>query len=197
MSRYSESFIIKLNQRLRSDQDLALFEDQSGGGLTDFSLLTQILRETRAAWCVIGGLAVNAYVEEVVYTADADLIVASERLAEVLVALKRQGFRVQTKRFWVNVQRPSSAGRRKGLLIQFSTDPAYQEFIARAKRGYILGERVPLASLEDLVKAKIAAYLDPQRKADKRDKDRMDLRRLGRSNPQIISLLPLEIREGL
>ena len=49
-----------------------VFESVTGSGSSDFALLVQILNE-HGPWCLIGGLAVNCYVEPV-FTLDADIL---------------------------------------------------------------------------------------------------------------------------
>ena len=54
-----------------------VFESITGGGSSDFATLVSILNRRRA-WCLIGGFAVNCYVEPV-YTIDAEVVaIASE-----------------------------------------------------------------------------------------------------------------------
>lgn len=58
----------------REIYDLTL---RGGGG--DFQATVELLERLSVPWCLIGGLAVNAYVEPV-YTADADFVVVSTQL---------------------------------------------------------------------------------------------------------------------
>ena len=55
-----------------------VFEAVTGSGSSDFALVVDILNR-RGAWCLIGGLAVNCYVEPV-YTLDADIVVIASEL---------------------------------------------------------------------------------------------------------------------
>jgi hypothetical protein len=50
-----------------------VYESVTGSGGSDFALLAEILNR-HSAWCLIGGLAVNCYVEPV-YTLDANIVV--------------------------------------------------------------------------------------------------------------------------
>ena len=67
-----------------------IFESVTGSGSTDFSILVSILNR-HAKWCLIGGLAVNCYVEPV-YTLDANVVVAASELASIKEALIDAGF---------------------------------------------------------------------------------------------------------
>lgn len=49
-----------------------VFESVTGSGSSDFARLVRILKQ-QGPWCLIGGLAVNCYVEPV-YTPDADIV---------------------------------------------------------------------------------------------------------------------------
>ena len=67
-----------------------IFEAVTGSGSTDFATLVTILSR-RGAWCLIGGLAVNCYVEPV-YTLDADIVVAASELSAIKDDLIHAGF---------------------------------------------------------------------------------------------------------
>ena len=74
----------------REIYDLAL----SGGG-NDFQAVVELLERLGEPWCLIGGLAVNAYVEPV-YTADADFVVIANQLEFVCAELAGLGFLFST-----------------------------------------------------------------------------------------------------
>ena len=86
-----------------------------------------LLEERDMPFCVIGGLAVNAYAEPVV-SLNLDLVVISDQMDE-LVGVLGQRFSVQRFPHRINVSSPSS-----DLRIQIQTGPKYQGFIARASR---------------------------------------------------------------
>ncbi len=150
-----------------------VYELTTRGGATDFARLIAAC-ESFGSYCLIGGLAVNCYVEPV-YTLDADLVVEFEPDA--------QSTRV------VDAVTPDST-----LRIQFTTDPRYQAFLARAIEAEVLGVRVKVASLEDVTQGKLWAYLDPQRRLSKRTKDELDLIRLAEAYPALKSLYPEALR---
>jgi len=57
-------------------------------------ILLDILAETKTAYCVIGGLAVNAYVEPVV-SLDLDVVVIAKDTEWVCKKAQEQGFKVE------------------------------------------------------------------------------------------------------
>ena len=149
-----------------------------------------LLRERDVPFCVIGGLAVNAYAEPVV-SLDLDLVVTSDREDE-LVEILGQRFTVHRFPHSINVSSPSS-----DLRIQLQTDPNYQDFVARASQQMILGYEVSVAALEDVLQGKVWAFSDPSRRASKRQKDLADIMRLVETHPHLIALLPKPLREQI
>jgi hypothetical protein len=61
-----------------------VYELATGGGATDFAQIIEVC-ESVGRYCLIGGLAVNCYVEPV-YTLDADLVVAAGQLPTLRAA---------------------------------------------------------------------------------------------------------------
>jgi hypothetical protein len=74
------------------------------GGSTDFARLIAAC-ESFGPYCLIGGLAVNCYVEPV-YTLDADLVVIAASLPELTAHLEAQGFKTEVHKHSVNAQAP-------------------------------------------------------------------------------------------
>src|SRR5260221_13993310 len=143
-----------------------IFESVTGNGSTDFALLVRILDE-HEPWCLIGGLAVNCYVEPV-FTLDADIVVVSSELESIRASLGAAGFSVQAFPHSLNASMPGSQ-----LRIQFSLDPRYQGFVADTKEREVLGERVPVALLFNLVQGKIWAWNDHNFRLTKPKKDKI------------------------
>ena len=160
------------------------------GGSTDFARLIAAC-ESFGPYCLIGGLAVNCYVEPV-YTLDADLVVIAASLPELTAHLEAQGFKIETHQHSVNVLAPGSE-----LRIQFTTDDRYQTFPARSVAATVLGIPVRVASREDVTQGKLWAYGDPKRRLSKRKKDELDLIRLAEAYPDLKSLYPSELLEQL
>ena len=150
-----------------------IYESVTNGGTSDFAQVASILSR-HGPWCLIGGLAVNCYVEPV-YTVDADIVVASENLARV-----RE-----------NLSSDSKGGSK--LQIHFMPDDRYQNFIARAKPREVLGQIVPVADLKDIVQGKVWGWNDAERRLSKRKKDEADLIRIAESFPELCDLMPREI----
>ncbi len=162
----------------------------TGGGATDFQRLVAAC-ESFGPYCVIGGLAVNCYVEPV-YTLDADIVVIASSLPELSAHLRRQGFKTEEHPHSVNALAPESR-----LRIQFTTDERYQAFLERSVEAEILGVPVRVACLEDITRGKLWAYGDPRCRLSKRKKDELDLIRLAESYPELKSLYPAELRQQL
>ena len=160
------------------------------GGATDFARLIQAC-ETFGPYCVIGGMAVNCYVEPV-YTVDADLVAIAANLPSLAAHLREQGFKTEEHLPSLNVATPGSQ-----LRIQFTTDERYQAFLARSVEAEVLGVRARVACLEDVTSGKLWAYSDPRRRLSKRKKDELDLIRLAEAYPELKSRYPRELREQL
>jgi hypothetical protein len=148
----------------------------------DLRLAVAALRATGQPFCLIGGLAVNHYVEPVV-TLDADFAIAAA--TGLVAALRARGFEVQEFPHSVNAQLPGSR-----LRLQITINSRYGGFPARAVTAKVFGVEMPVACLNDLVQGKLWAATDPQRRASKRAKDRADLIRICESHPRVIALIP-------
>jgi hypothetical protein len=152
------------------------------GSDSDLRLAVEALRATGRPFCLIGGLAVNHYVEPVV-TLDAGFaITAAGGVTQALVA---RGFQVQEFPHSINAQLPGSR-----LRLQITVNSRYAAFPGRAVPGKVLGHELPVACLEDLVQGKLWAATDPARRASKRAKDEADLVRLCESYPQAMAQIP-------
>jgi len=92
----------------------------------------------------------------------------------------------------MNAQCPGSK-----LNVQFKTDPRYHEFLAGATECEVLGIVVPVASLENIVRGKVWAWQDEQRRSTKRKKDELDLMRIAEAHPELRNLIPTEIVKQL
>ena len=159
------------------------------GGATDFTEVVRLCR-SMGPYCLIGGLAVNCYVEPV-YTMDADLVLVPSELPALPARLQATGFSVETLHS-INAQRGASQ-----LRIQFTTDERYSEFPLRAGEFTVLGETVVVASLEDVFQGKLWAWSDSSRRLTKRKKDELDLLRLAETYPSLRAGLPPELRSLL
>jgi hypothetical protein len=148
--------------------------------------IVALLRENRIRFCVVGGVGVNAYVEPTV-TLDLDIAVATDDIARV-TALLSDHFRTETFAHSINATAPGSDVR-----VQVQLDPRYADFVLRAVERPVLGLRLPVASVEDVLQGKIWAFSDPSRRGSKRQKDLTDIRRLLESYPELRSSVPAEV----
>ncbi|MFY9822772.1 MAG: hypothetical protein WAM82_15425 [Thermoanaerobaculia bacterium] len=153
-------------------------------GLLEHAL--QILEETGARYCIIGDQAVNAYAEPVV-SLDLDLALAPGEI-EHLGALFGPPIRIERFEHSVNLSAPDS-----DLRIQFQVDPRYHEFPEHAEVRDVLGHRLPVARLEDVLRGKVWAAGDSSRRASKRQKDLADISRLLEGHPELRELVPQSI----
>jgi hypothetical protein len=169
---------------------LEAYDLTTKGGGTDFARLIAAC-ENFGPYCLIGGLAVNSYVEPV-YTLDADLVVVGHQIAGLTEYLQSEGFKVEEHPHSRNAQAPGSQ-----LRIQFTTDHRYQPFPARSVEAEVLGVRVKVACLADVAQGKLWAYSDPQRRLSKRKKDELDLIRLAETYPELKAHYPRELRDQL
>jgi len=150
-----------------------------------------ILAKTGSSYCVIGGLAVNAYVEPVV-SLDLDIIVEMQNLEEVCKAAAKKGFKIGKFEHSVNLTKAGS-----DLRIQLQTDARYQDFIQRAKPKKILGYKMKVAALADVLQGKTWAYRDEERRRSKRQKDLADIIRILETYPELDAKVPAAIRKQL
>lgn len=165
------------------------FLNAVANGRTDIvQILLGLLEETGSAYCVIGGLAVNAYAEPVV-SLDLDLVVVSDRVEALCQAAEAQGMTVRAFEHSLNLTLAGS-----DLRIQLQTDPRYQEFVPRAERREMLGYGMCVAALEDVLQGKVWAYSDEERRKSKRQKDLADIMRLVETHPFLRDRLPPGIR---
>ena len=148
------------------------------------------LSTSKIDYCVIGGLAVNAYAEPVV-SLDLDIVVAAKNIETVIKAVKSQ-FKVQQFTHSVNLSTDKS-----DLRIQLQTDSRYQDFISRASKHAVLGYSMKVASVEDVLRGKIWAYSDEQRRRSKRQKDLADIVRLIEVHPSLADRLPEAIKKRI
>jgi hypothetical protein len=148
-------------------------------------LLLDKLNELEIDYCVIGGLAVNAYAEPV---ASLDIVFTLNDIDKFLEKTKEL-FSITKFKHSINFSHTDS-----DLRIQVQTDNRYQPFIERAVEKNVLGYRMKVANLEDVLKGKFWAYMDKQRRKSKRQKDLADIMRLTETHPHLIDLLPDEIK---
>jgi Nucleotidyl transferase AbiEii toxin, Type IV TA system len=163
----------------------------ANGKVDILQVFLEILVETDAQYCVVGGLAVNAYAEPVV-SLDLDIVVISGNIDKVCKMAEAKGLKIGRFENSINLTSPKS-----DLRIQLQTDARYQPFIDRARQKDVLGYRMNVASLEDVLQGKIWAYSDEQRRKSKKQKDLADIMRLVEVHPDLEGRLPPSLRNLL
>jgi hypothetical protein len=163
------------------------YDWQTLGGAKDVMRLVAALEEREISWCMIGDLAVNHWAAEPMATADVDLVIASEKIEEAAEALKGLGFSENRFDWSINFKGESKVS------IQISTEAMYGEFPSRSVPSEVHGILMRVASLEDTLKGKIAAYSDKGRRGSKKLKDLTDISRLLETHPELSEKIPAEI----
>ena len=156
----------------------------SNGEVDIIQMLLDIIARTETPYCIIGGLAVNAYADPVV-SLDLDIVIVARRLEELCAKAVEAG--LQIERFEHSINLSSS---KSDLRIQLHTDARYQEFISRAKRKNVLGYEMMVATMENVLKGKLWAYVNQTKRKSKRQKDLADITRLVETHPDLLKLLP-------
>jgi len=159
----------------------------SNGEVDLIQVLLDILKQGNIAYCVIGGLAVNSYVEPVV-SLDLDLVVIAKDIELVCQKAKEQDLKVE--RFAHSINLSSS---KSDLRIQLQTDARYQDFIPGASEKKVLGYNIQVAQLKEVLHGKVWAYQDETRRKSKRQKDLADIARIIEADPELISSLPYPV----
>lgn len=153
--------------------------------------LLRILSDTGSDYCLIGGLAVNAYVEPVV-SLDIDIVVAIGNIPRLTDVAKVQQMKIEEFPHSINI-----TGAGSDLRIQVQTDPRYQDFIPDATVREILGYKMKVASLMNVLQGKVWAYMDHARRRSKRQKDLADISRIIEAYPELTKTMPQEVRDQL
>ena len=119
--------------------------------------LAGMLEKERVRYAVIGGIAVQLYTEEPRTTRDIDVALASyqdlPRIALELAGFEHEG-RFDHSDNW---RAPGSAPRKQRTAIQFRADRLTPGSVERAQTFELLGMRLRVAKLPDLVLLKLEA----------------------------------------
>jgi hypothetical protein len=168
------------------------FVNKIANGKSDIiQILLDILSKTNSRYCLIGGLAVNAYVEPVV-SLDLDIVPETGDVEAICEAAKERGLQIKEFEHSVNITSPDS-----DLRIQLQIDPRYQSFVSDADDRNVLGYMMRVAKIEDVLAGKVWAYMDQTRRRSKRQKDLADIFRIIENYPQLETSLPQSIQEEL
>jgi ribosome maturation factor RimP len=122
---------------------------------------------------------------------DLDLAVAVDQITQVRTVMQ-QSFQIEDFPHSLNVSSPGS-----DLRIQIQTDARYSDFVNRATDREVLGLRLPVAALEDVLQGKVWAASAPERRATKRRKDLLDIARILEANPELKLHVPAAILEEI
>jgi len=141
-------------------------------------------------FCVIGGVAVNAYSAPVV-TEDLDVAIAIPDLPRAEKAFAEH-FEVRRFPHSLNVSAPDSR-----LRLQIQTDPRYEDFVGRARIREVMELQLPVAAPVDVLQGKIWAVQDDGAQPSKRLNDLADISRLLESDPELRRRVPAEILSRL
>ena len=159
----------------------------ANGSVDIIQQFLDLLDELKIDYCIIGGLAVNAYADPVA-SLDLDLAITLDE-TDKLLKLVDKLYTIEKYPHSINLNHPLS-----DLRIQLQTDERYQDFISRAIEKKVLGYIMKVAALEDVLHGKIWDYLDEERRKSKRQKDLADIMRLVETHPNLNSLLPEKIK---
>ncbi len=167
------------------------FDWQTLGGGNDVERLISVLATANIRWCMIGGLAVNHWAIEPMATADVDIVIGASDVDRAVQALVATGFTAETCPWSINLRGQSKVS------VQISTDSLYQNFTNSAVLANVHGINMPVASLENTLVGKVAAWRDHRRRPSKRQKDFLDIMRLTEAHPYLIATLPDDIAAEL
>lgn len=148
--------------------------------------LISFLHEHEIQFCVIGGQAVNAYVEPLV-SLNLDLVIAIHQIESAKVLLEKH-FPVKSFPHSLNISVPNSDVR-----VQIQTDERYKSFLEHSTTRNVLGMTLPVASIEDVLQGKTWAVSDSERRGSKKQKDLADIARILESYPELRKNVPQEI----
>jgi len=163
------------------------YDWQTLGGAKDVSRLVAVLEEREIPWCMIGGLAVNHWAAEPMAIADVDMVIVADKIEEAAEALKSLGFSEKRFAWSINFKGESKVS------IQISTEEMYLDFPSRAVPANVHGILMRVASLEDTLAGKLAAYRETQPRPTKKLKDLLDIGRLVETHPELAKTLPEDI----
>jgi len=160
----------------------------SNGEEDIIQMLLDMIARAEMPYCIIGGLAVNAYADPVV-SLDLDIVIVASHLETLCKKALETGLQIERFEHSINLSSPKS-----DLRIQLQTDARYQEFIPRSQRKKVLGYEMMVATMEDVLKGKLWAYTDETRRKSKRQKDLADIARLVETHPDLSAHLPDTVR---
>lgn len=145
--------------------------------------LLKLLNDNNIQFCVIGGIAVSAFVEPVV-SLDFDFIITSYQLGR-FESLLASTFIVKRGPRIIEITAADSR-----LRANVYTETRYAELVERAEMRNVFDLDLPIARLEDVLQTKVWAWQDTSRKPAKRLYDLADIARLIESYPKLQPQVP-------
>jgi hypothetical protein len=152
-------------------------------------LLVDVLERADISWCAINDLAVNHWAEEPMVTKEVDIVITADDIDHAITLLEQAGFTSERFPWSINLQGKSKVS------IQISTEALYRDFPGRSVPADVHGILMRVASLEDTLQGKIAAWRDNKRRQSKKIKDLGDIARLVESHPEMWDKLGDELKE--
>lgn len=122
-------------------------------------------------------------------TADVDVVITLDRVEDAVKALTAAGFTAECFEWSINLKGQSKVS------VQISTEELYREFPKHSVPADVHGILMRVASVEDTLRGKLAAYTDSTRRPSKRQKDLTDIFRLVETHPTLKALLPQDISQ--
>ena len=167
------------------------YDWQTAGGTDDVMRLVNCLEGADIPWCAIGGVAVNHWAAEPMVTQDVDFVVATDAIDRAVDILTEAGFQAEKFKWSINFKGHSKVS------LQLSTEEFYRDFPSKAVPADVHGILLRVASLEDTLKGKIAAWTDHTRRQSKRIKDLGDIARLIESHPHLWDYLNTDLQKEI
>jgi hypothetical protein len=150
--------------------------------------LCRVLGETRVAYAIIGGLAVQVHQRVPRTTLDVDVaVIARETIPKDALIAAGFGFHqaFEHSENWISSD---------GTPVQFTDDPMLANAIAAADKIVVEGVTIRVIRLVDLLHEKLRAGSDPERRRSKRLQDLADAQGLLEENPDLARELRTEER---
>jgi len=152
--------------------------------------LLKLLHDNNIRYCVIGGVAVSAYAEPVI-SLDVDLVVTNYQLGRFESLLANTFLIKRTPRL-IEITAANSR-----LRANVHTDSRLADFMERAEIRNVMDMQLPVACIEDVLRAQVWQFEDGTRKRSKRLSDLADIVRLLEANPKLRALVPERILEQI
>lgn len=152
--------------------------------------LLRLLNDNNIQYCVIGGVAVSAFVEPMV-SLDFALIITSYQMGR-FESLLASTFIVRRSSRLIEITAAESR-----LRANVHTESRYAEFVERAEQRVVFDLDLPVARLEDVMRARVWDWQDVSRKATIRMYALADIARLLESYPKLKPLVPPDALQRL